>query len=123
MKNLIQVTLVIVSTLFLFSCSSSSKEDTAYAKQLQIESGKKIFNGKGNCASCHDVYKELVGPSLKVIASVYSKNGNMIDFFKQKTTAKVVPGHAEGMKDNFPILAKMSDEELQSLQAYILNVK
>lgn len=108
---------------FLFSCSSSSKEDTAYAKQLQIESGKKIFNGKGNCASCHDVSKELVGPSLKVIASVYNNDGNLIDFFKQKTAAKVVPGHAEGMKENFAILAKMSDEELQALQAYILNIK
>lgn len=115
--------LILSSFSFFVSCSSATKQDVKYAKKLRIESGKTIFNGKGNCASCHDVSQTLVGPSLQVISSVYNKKGNMIAFFKQKEGAIVVPGQSDGMKPNFGILSKMSEEELLSLEAYILSIK
>lgn len=122
MKKSIQFLFFSLMIVFV-SCSSSSKKDKIYASNLKITNGKEIFNGKGDCASCHAVSDELVGPSLKVISTVYKTKGNLVDFFKQKAAPIIVPGHAEGMKMNFPILNKMSEDELVSLEAYILNIK
>ena len=123
MKNISKYTAIIPILIGLNACSSSSKEDKSYASKLRIEAGGKIFNGKGNCASCHHSNDALVGPSLNVIASVYSKTGSMLDFFKQKSGPIVVPAQTDGMKANFTLLKSMSEEELLSLEAYILSSK
>lgn len=115
------------SSLTLVSCKkeevkkeplypTSAKETTQTPEEL----GKEIFEGKGNCVSCHQVDKKLVGPSIQDIAKIYKeKNGSIISFLKEDAKPLVDPSQYEVMKTNFALTEEMSDEELKALEAYI----
>lgn len=95
---------------------TSAKETTQNLEEL----GKEIFQGKGNCISCHEVDKKLIGPSLQDIAKIYKeKNGNIVAFLKEDAKPLVDPSQYEVMKTNFALTEEMSDEELKGLEAYI----
>lgn len=136
MKTL-KLSLIATAVLFMVSCGkkeseenfdSSSKEETATeevvaetAVEASIEDqGKAIFEGKGGCVACHQPAEKVVGPSLKEISSIYKeKNASMVTFLKGEGEAIVDPSQFEIMKANLAITKAMSDEELQSLEAYI----
>lgn len=97
---------------------STETETTAEASSPEAL-GKQLFEGKGNCFSCHQVDQKVIGPSMKEIAQTYKdKGGDMVAFLKGEGEALVDPSQFEVMKTNFPVTKAMSDEELKALEAY-----
>ena len=82
--------------------------------------GKSIFEGKGNCVSCHQVDQKVIGPSIQEIGKIYKdKKGDIVTFLKGNAEPIVDPSQFAVMKTNFPITQAMSDEELKAIEAYI----
>ncbi|PAM95787.1 cytochrome C552 [Flavobacterium sp. IR1] len=82
--------------------------------------GKQIFEGKGNCTSCHQLDQKVIGPSIQDIAKIYKdKKGDMVTFLKGNGEPIVDPSQFAVMQTNFPVTKAMSDEELQAIEAYI----
>jgi len=122
--------LYITSALLLNSCKKEATatsntsgaviEESEFITKSAEAIGKEIFEGKGNCISCHQVDAKLIGPSLVDIATIYKqKKGNIVAFLKEEAEPIVDPSQYAVMKTNFAITEEMSDEELQSLEAYI----
>jgi len=112
--------------------ASCKKEEKATMDNSQIateesasvatpeELGKSIFEGKGNCVSCHQIDQKVIGPSIQEIAKIYkSKNGDITTFLKGNADPIVDPSQYEVMKTNFPVTQAMSDEELKAIETYI----
>lgn len=98
---------------------SYSEGESAKAKTPE-ELGKQIFEGNGNCISCHQVDQKVIGPSIQEIAKMYKdKKGNIVTFLKGNADPIVDPSQFEVMKTNFPITQAMSDDELKAIEAYI----
>lgn len=98
---------------------SYSEGETAKAATPEAL-GKQIFEGRGNCTSCHQLDQKIIGPSLQEIAKIYKdKKGNMVDFLKGNAEPIVDPSQFAVMKTNIPITQAMSDEELKGIEAYI----
>ena len=96
-----------------------SEGETAEAKTPE-ELGKSIFEGKGNCTSCHQVDQKVIGPSIQEIAKIYKdKNANIVTFLKGNGEPIVDPSQFAVMKTNFPVTQAMSDEELKAIETYI----
>jgi cytochrome c len=82
--------------------------------------GKEIFEGKGNCTSCHQVDQKVIGPSIQEIAKTYKdKKGDIVTFLKGNAEPLVDPSQFAVMKTNFPVTQAMSDEELKAIETYI----
>jgi cytochrome c len=82
--------------------------------------GKSIFEGKGNCVSCHQVDQKIIGPSIQEIGKIYKdKKGDIVTFLKGNADPIVDPSQFSVMKTNFPVTQAMSDEELKAIEAYI----
>jgi cytochrome c len=124
--------LALIALAFLaFSCKKESQESfekeeptnvtTTEDKELAPEElGKVIFEGKGNCISCHQVDQKLIGPSLQEIAKIYQeKNANIVTFLKGESEAIVDPSQFAVMQANLTLTKTFSDKELQGLEAYI----
>lgn len=96
-----------------------SEGETAEAKTPE-ELGKSIFEGKGNCTSCHQADQKVIGPSIKEIAKIYKdKNADMVTFLKGNGEPIVDPSQFAVMKTNFPVTQAMTDEELKAIESYI----
>jgi len=127
MKKLALLAIVILA----FSCKKESQESSEKENQNTTvatedkelapeELGKVIFEGKGNCVSCHKVDEKLIGPSLQDIAKIYKeKNGNIVTFLKGESEAIVDPSQFAVMQANLALTKTFSDKELQGLEAYI----
>ncbi|MRX40851.1 c-type cytochrome [Flavobacterium sp. LC2016-23] len=82
--------------------------------------GKEIFEGRGNCTSCHQVDQKVIGPSIQEIAKIYKdKKGDIVTFLKGNADPIVDPSQFSVMKINFPVTQAMSDEELKAIETYI----
>lgn len=96
-----------------------SEGESAEAKTPEVL-GKEIFEGKGNCTSCHQIDQKVIGPSIQEIAKTYKdKKGDIITFLKGNGEPIVDPSQFEVMKSYFPVTQAMSDEELKALETYI----
>lgn len=119
MKNIIYLLLL---TLSIISCGT--KEATTKEEPLSVataEKGEALFT-ENNCIACHKIDQKIIGPSLQETAKIYKeKNGNMIAFLKEEAEPIVSQELYETMKINLQITKTMSDEELQSLEMYILS--
>ncbi len=122
---------VCVMTLMLLSCQSNKKPDKKSimigGEKRKVSSefllGEKLYKGKGNCYSCHRVDKKSIGPSIKEIVKIYKeKNGNIINFLRQKQDPIVDPENYAVMKTNFVLLERFSDKELKALEVYMNDV-
>lgn len=116
--------LYLVALVSMVSCATKetpTEDSFEYEeKQTPLELGEKLFNGKGNCYSCHNPEQKIIGPSLVEIGKIYKdKNGNIVEFLKEKADPIVDPAQYPAMKVNFAITKRMSDEELKALEAYI----
>lgn len=130
MKKLIALTLVAISVV---ACGKKEeKKEELYPKnvaeavspeQQLINDGKALFeSNKAACFSCHQMDKKVIGPSIKEIAKIYKEqNGDMVAFLRKKADPIVDPSQYNVMETNFAILKTMSDEELQSLEAYMMS--
>lgn len=82
--------------------------------------GKQIFEGKGNCISCHQVDQKVIGPSIREIAKIYKdKNADIVSFLKEEAEPIVDPSQFAVMKTNLPVTKAMTDEELKAIESYI----
>ena len=131
MKNIFVIILVIA----FFSCKNEEKKEPLYSGEAVDESqsdvkpltpsqalGKEIFEGKGNCLTCHKPDQKVIGPSITEIATIYKeKNGDMVTFLKGKGHAIVDPEQYEVMKTNFYITKNFSDEELKAVEDYFMS--
>lgn len=127
--------LFILLSLSLFSCKQEEKKEELYPESSTSTSegstadmtpsekiGKDIFEGKGNCFSCHRPDQKVIGPSIMEIAKIYKeKNGSMVDFLKEKAEPIVDPSQYAVMKTNFSITKNLSDEELKGLEDYMMS--
>ncbi|CAD0000580.1 MULTISPECIES: c-type cytochrome [Flavobacterium] len=96
--------------------SEGESEETKTPEEL----GKSIFEGKGNCTSCHQVDQKVIGPSIQEIAKIYKdKKGDIVTFLKGNGEPIVDPSQFAVMKTNFPVTQAMSDEELKAIETYI----
>lgn len=124
--------LFLSAVLALASCKKETTENTvttsteAYsegesAKATTPEAlGKEIFEGRGNCTSCHQVDQKVIGPSIQEIAKIYKdKKGDIVTFLKGNADPIVDPSQFSVMKTNFPVTQAMSDEELKAIETYI----
>jgi len=126
--------LFLSAVLFFASCKKESQEPfgkptenkTEYSEGESAEIktpealGKEIFEGKGNCISCHQVDQKVIGPSIQEIAKIYKdKNADMITFLKGNGEPIVDPSQFAVMKTNFPVTQAMTDEELKAIETYI----
>ena len=126
MKKLILLSFALIA----FSCKKESQESFGNEKQTTVatqekeltpeEIGKVIFEGKGNCTSCHQIDSKTIGPSTQEIAKIYKeKNGNIVTFLKGESEAIVDPSQFALMQANLALTKTFTDKELQSLEAYI----
>lgn len=85
----------------------------------EVALGKKLFEGKGQCYSCHKIDKKVIGPSVIEIAKIYrEKEADMVAFLLEEGEPIVDPSQYNAMKTNFAITKKMSTDELKALEAY-----
>lgn len=126
MKKLILLSFALIA----FSCKKESQESFGNEEQTTVttqekeltpeEIGKVIFEGKGNCTSCHQIDSKTIGPSTQEIAKIYKeKNGNIVTFLKGESEAIVDPSQFALMQANLALTKTFTDKELQSLEAYI----
>ena len=129
MKNL----LLLFVTLSLFSCKNEEKKEALYESHVIDEGqeaagipadpsaalGKELFDGKGNCFSCHKADQKIIGPSVMEIAKIYKeKKGDMVKFLKEEADPIVDPANYNMMKPNFYITKNFTDKELKGLEDY-----
>ena len=129
MKNV----LFLSALLALTSCKKEATEDPVqdpttetYSEGHSAEAktpealGKQIFEGPGNCTSCHQADQKVIGPSIKEIAKIYKdKKGDMVTFLKGNAEPIIDPSQFAVMKTNLPITQAMSDDELKAIETYI----
>lgn len=128
MKRLVIATLLLG---FLVSCKDKKQEDkpalypdtikeTEAGNSAQIELGKSLFTGKGQCASCHKSNQKIIGPSIETIAKIYQEqNADMVAFLKGEADPIVDPSQFAVMQANLSITKELSEEQLQALVAYM----
>lgn len=107
-----------------FGKTTENKTEYSEGESAEIKTpealGKEIFEGKGNCISCHQVDQKVIGPSIQEIAKIYKdKNADMITFLKGNGEPIVDPSQFAVMKTNFPVTQAMTDEELKAIETYI----
>lgn len=97
--------------------------ETLSPEEQLIADGKELFeSNKAACFSCHKMDKKVIGPSIKEIAKVYKEqNGDMVAFLRKKADPIVDPSQYNVMETNFAILKTMSDDEIKSLEAYMMS--
>jgi len=129
MKNIV----LLLVTLSLFSCKteekkeqittgSGSAEGEAAHLTPQQKLGQEIFDGKGNCFTCHKPEQKAIGPSIKDIAKIYKEQkGDMVTFLMGEGDPIVDPAQYEVMKTNFYITKTFTDEELKAVEAYMMS--
>ncbi|WP_417939001.1 c-type cytochrome [Flavobacterium sp. RS13.1] len=127
--------LFLAAILAFASCKKESQEPFGKATENTTETysegesaefktpedlGKEVFEGKGNCTSCHQPDQKVIGPSIREIAKIYKeKNADIVTFLKGNGEPIVDPDQFAVMKTNFPVTKAMSDEELKAIEAYI----
>ncbi|MCW4469228.1 c-type cytochrome [Flavobacterium sp. MFBS3-15] len=86
----------------------------------QQKLGQEIFDGKGNCFTCHKPEQKAIGPSIQEIAKIYKdQKGDMAAFLLGEGDPIVDPSQYEVMKTNFYITKTFTDGELKAVEAYI----
>lgn len=115
-----------VAVLFLTSCQSEKKDKeeiqigTKKEKVSSFDLGKRIFNGKGKCYTCHKIDKKSIGPGVIDIVKIYKEqNVDLIAFLKQETKPIVDPETYAVMKTNFAIIKTFTEEELIAVTVYM----
>lgn len=129
--------LTLLVAVSLFACKGNSKQEEPFGKKAESTTeaestnytstekiGEEIFNGKGNCFSCHKADQKVIGPSLEEIAKTYAeKDGDMAAFLREKADPIVDPSQYSVMKTNFYITKNFTDEEMQGVVDYVMSFK
>lgn len=133
MRTFFKTTMALLVLTMFFSCGKKQETQspapvyeserggaTEMTQAEKIALGDKLFRGKGTCATCHTADKKIIGPSVQEIISVYDKEGaSIVEFLKGKSEPIVDPAQFIMMQANLQITKKMSDTELEALEAYM----
>lgn len=123
--------LFLSAVLAFASCKKEVSESTDQTTEAYSEGesakaatpealGKEIFEGRGNCTSCHQTDQKVIGPSIQEIAKIYKdKKGDIPTFLKGNADPIVDPSQFSVMQTNFAVTKTMSDEELEAIETYI----
>lgn len=119
--------LYFIAATSLMACANKEKSaEPAFSEvelstaDQQIATGRELFETKGNCAACHQPEQRVIGPSITEIVGIYKKeNADIVEFLKENGKPIVDPSQYEVMKTNFAITKKMSDIELEAIEAYM----
>ena len=113
---------IFLLSFVLFSCKKEVKKTENSAPEIAtLEKGQQLFE-ENNCTACHQIDQKVVGPSLQEMAKIYKQQkGDVVAFLKEEAEPIVDPSMYESMKINLQITKTMTDEELQSLELYILS--
>lgn len=127
MKKLFVLGFVIIGVTGCGGKDSKNKnENTSLLtpEEQLIANGEKLFNSnKAACFSCHQLDKKAIGPSVMEIAKIYrAENADMVAFLRKEAGPIVDPSQYNVMETNFAILKTMTDEELKSLEAYMMSI-
>lgn len=127
MKKLFILSFVAFSFIACGGKESKNVDEPAVVlspEEQLIADGKKLFNSnKAACFSCHQLDKKVIGPSVMEIAKIYrEQNADMVAFLRKQAEPIVDPSQYNVMETNFAILKTMTDEELKSLEAYMMSV-
>src|SRR5690554_8221143 len=87
---------VLLLALFVcISCKESTQKESLESQAFEnsnFELGKRIFEGKGQCLSCHQPNHKVIGPSIIEITTIYQDQGaDMIAFLKGNADPIVDP--------------------------------
>lgn len=126
--------LILLVAVSLIACKGNDKQEEPFGKKPETSAeetytpsekiGLEIFNGKGNCYTCHKPKQKSVGPSIEDIAKIYAdKNGDMTAFLKGKADPIVDPSQYAVMKTNFYITKHFTDKEMQGVVDYVMSFK
>jgi cytochrome c len=89
----------------------------------EVTKGEELFTSNA-CVACHQVENKLVGPALKDIAAGYSDNEEgLTAFLKGEGEAIIDPAQAAVMAPQIEITKNMSDDDRNSITAYIMSNK
>ncbi|MDR0228850.1 MAG: cytochrome C552 [Flavobacteriaceae bacterium] len=129
----IKATFLVFATITMVACGK--KEDKAAPEAVyeserggetemtqaeKVALGEKLFNGKGTCNACHIADKKIIGPSVQEIVATYDKyKGSIVTFLQGESEAIVDPSQFVVMQANFAITKKMTQTELEALEAYM----
>lgn len=126
--------LLLLLTLSLFSCKTEEKKEQITTGSgasaegevpnltPQQKLGQEIFDGKGNCFTCHKPEQKAIGPSIHAIAKIYKEQkADMVAFLMGEGEPIVDPAQYEVMKTNFYITKTFTDEELKAVEAYMMS--
>ncbi|MCK4737990.1 MAG: c-type cytochrome [Sulfurimonas sp.] len=97
----------------------------ATAKDAILNKGKSIFEAKG-CAVCHKSDVELIGPSLKNIAKVYTgKEKELVSYLKSQGKPIIYPKRAAVMNPQLVKMKALLGDDIRAIAAYLVssNVK
>ncbi|WP_060874242.1 c-type cytochrome [Myroides odoratus] len=134
MRNYLIKAIPFFAAILLISCGKKEEKQqmpepvyeserggaTEMTNAEKIALGKQIFEGKGTCASCHMADKKVIGPSIREIIEIYDKHDvSLISFLKGQEEAIVDPAQFIIMQANLEITKKLSDIELEALEAYM----
>jgi len=87
------------------------------------EAGSELFTSNG-CVACHQVDTKTVGPALKDIAAGYTDNdAGLTAFLKGEGEAIIDPAMAAVMTPQIETTKNMSDDDRNSIVAYIMTAK
>lgn len=115
-------TVLILICFTILSCKKDvQKSEKHNPERATFDKGKQLFT-ENNCAACHQNNQKIVGPSLEQIATIYKKkNASLNNFLKATSEPIVDPAQYEAMKINLELTKVMEDDELKSLETYILS--
>lgn len=120
---------IVFLALALVACKSEQEEkqqvslNRAESTEVStVELGKQLFDGRGNCKSCHMPDQKVIGPSIIEIAKIYKEqNGDMVAFLREKADPIVDPSQYPAMKVNLGVTKRMSIEEVEAIEAYMMS--
>lgn len=128
-------TILLLLALSIISCKQEEKKESIYPDAAETTTegaasnlspsaaiGQNIFDGKGNCFSCHKPDQKVIGPGIIEIAKIYKeKNGSIVSFLKEEADPIVDPSQYPVMKTNFSITKNLTDAELKGLEDYFMS--
>ena len=128
--------LTLLIAIGFFSCKNEEKKEYGYPEtgnssvsegasanlSPSAKLGQEIFDGKGNCLTCHKSGEKAIGPSIEQIAEAYKgKQGEMVKFLKEEAKPIVDPEQYETMRVNLYLTKTFSDDELIGLEDYFFS--
>ena len=134
----IQLILITICMVFLYSCDSErieeieSKQELISLENITTEenkdklmdvTGKSNFSSNG-CIACHQPKSKIVGPSLETIATAYKDNKEGLIAFLNGEGEAIVDLNQTAIMTPFIETTKAMDEiERAEIAAYILSGK